>query len=565
METKTESSTQPWFKHYPPSVPHEINADAYTSLVELLDESCHKFAGRPAYICMGQQLTFAELDTLTRQFAAYLQSLGLQKGDRIAIQMPNVLQYPVAMYGAFRAGLVVVNVNPLYTPREMEHQLKDSGARAIVILANFAHNLEKVLARTDIRHVITTQMGDLHGFPKKQLINFVVKSVKKLVPAYNLPGAVQFNDALAKGKRAKPKPVELKSSDTAYIQYTGGTTGVSKGAMLSHRNVLANTEMNFYWTGAKFDLAKNGGILVAPLPLYHIYSLTCNALLGLRAGATNLLIPNPRDMKGFLKELTKYEFQVLVGLNTLYNGMLNHPDFGTVNWKNLKIVTAGGMALQTSVAERWQKATGITPCEGYGLSETSPVLTTNPFAGLNKVGSIGIPLPNTELKTVKDDGTDAAVGERGELWARGPQVMTGYYNRPDETAKVMENGWFKTGDIGIMDEDGYFKIVDRKKDMILVSGFNVYPNEVEEVVSSHPKVLEVAAIGVPDAKANEVVKIFVVKRDPSLTAEELQAYCRENLTGYKCPKHIEFRDDLPKSNVGKILRRMLRDAEVNKA
>ena len=565
METKTDVLKYPWLKNYPAGVAHEVNPNVYTSMIALMEEAFRKFTNRDAYICMGRSLTFGELDKLTRDFAAYLQSLGLQKGDRIAIQLPNVLQYPVAMYGAFRAGLIVVNNNPLYTPREMEHQFKDSGAKAIVILANFANHLEKILAHTEIKHVIVTEMGDLHGFPKKQIINFVVKKVKKLVPAYHLPTAVTFNDALAKGKKATLKPVELKGSDVAYIQYTGGTTGVSKGAMLSHHNVIANAEMIHYWLGSQYNPSENGGMIVTALPLYHIYSLTCNANTGLRNGGTNLLIPNPRDMKGFLKELTKYKFQAITGVNTLYNGMLNHADFNKVNWSNLRVTSAGGMALQTSVCERWKQITGVLPAEGYGLSETSPVLSSNPVEGLNKVGTIGIPYPSTQMKIVKDDGTDAAVGERGEIWARGPQVMLGYWNRPDETAKVMEGDWFKTGDIGIMDEDGYFRIVDRKKDMILVSGFNVYPNEIEDVVASYPKVLEVAAIGVPDAKTTEAVKIFVVRKDPSLTADELKAYCRENLTAYKCPKHIEFRDDLPKSNVGKILRRMLRDAEVNKA
>ncbi|MBC8111895.1 MAG: AMP-binding protein [Verrucomicrobia bacterium] len=571
METVAKETPlkYPWLKHYPAKVPHEINPDLYTSITALLEESFQKFADRPAYICMGKSVTFNKLDELSRNFAAYLQSLGLQKGDRIAIQLPNVLQYPVAMYGAFRAGLIVVNTNPLYTPREMEHQFKDSGAKAIVILANFASHLEKIIAHTEIKHVIITEMGDLHGFPKKQIINYVVKNVKKLVPAYHLPQAISFNQTLSVGAKHTFSSVAIENTDVAFIQYTGGTTGVSKGAMLSHRNIIANVEMNLVWMGIKYDTTAQGGIIVTALPMYHIYSLTVNAISALRNGAANLLIPNPRDMKGFLKELSKYEFQTITGVNTLYNGMLNHADFKVANWSNLKITSAGGMALQKTVCEKWEKATGVMPVEGYGLSETSPVLSSNPLEGINKIGSIGLPFPNTELKIMKEDGTEAqmtedGISERGEIWAKGPQVMLGYWNRQDETAKTMEGDWLKTGDIGVMDSDGYFKIVDRKKDMILVSGFNVYPNEVEEVVAMHPKVLEVAAIGIADEKTTETVKIFVVKKDESLTEEELKVHCRENLTAYKCPKFIEFRAELPKSNVGKILRRNLREEEMMK-
>ncbi len=564
MDLKIETDTYPWLKNYPLGVPYEINPDSYSSLVELLDEACQKYAERPAYACMGKHISFRELDVLTRQFGAYLQSLGLQRGDRIAIQMPNILQYPIAMYGALRAGLIVVNVNPLYTPREMEHQFKDSGAKAIIILANFAHNLQKVLSNTGIKHVIVTKFGDMLGFPKKQIVNFVVKTIKKMVPDYQISGAVSFDTVMQKGKQLTLTPVPLINTEIAFIQYTGGTTGVSKGAMLTHRNILANVEANFGWMGGSIDLSVPN-VIVTALPLYHIYSLTVNASMALKTGAMNLLIPNPRDMKAFLKEIGKYKFTMITGLNTLYNGMMNHVDFSKVDFSHLKIASAGGMALQMSVAERWKKATGIMPAEGYGLSETSPVLCTNAVNGDVKIGTVGLPVSSTEVKIVLEDGTDAPIGERGEIWARGPQVMPGYWNRPDETAKVMEGDWFKTGDIGIMDADGYFRIVDRKKDMILVSGFNVYPNEVEDVVASYPKVLEVAAIGVPDARSSEVVKIFVVKRDPSLTAEELQDYCRENLTGYKCPKYIEFRTELPKSNVGKIIRRMLRDEEMKKA
>ncbi|MDJ1470934.1 AMP-binding protein [Xanthocytophaga flava] len=564
MEANVEIAKYPWLKNYPIGVPHQINPDAYTSLAELMEEAFQKYSDRPAFTCMGKQITFHELDTLTQQFAAYLQSIGLQKGDRVAIQMPNLLQYPIAMYGALRAGLIVVNTNPLYTPREMEHQFKDSGAKAIVIVANFVYNLEKIIKNTAIKHVIITNIGDMLGFPKKQIVNFVVKSIKKMVPAYHLPEAVSFSDALAKGSQNTFKRVEIKNSDLAYIQYTGGTTGISKGAMLTHRNMIANLEQTYHWMGSGMDL-KACNIIVTALPLYHIYSLTVNANLGLKTGMMNLLITNPRDMKGYLKEISKYPFTMITGVNTLYNGMLNHADFSKVNFSHLKIASAGGMALQNAVLDKWKSVTGTVIAEGYGLSETSPVLSSNCVNGTIKAGTIGLPFPSTEMKTVKEDGTDAVIGERGEIWAKGPQVMPGYWNRPDETEKVMEDGWFKTGDIGIMDEEGYFKIVDRKKDMILVSGFNVYPNEIEDVVASHPKVLEVAAIGVPDAKTTESVKIFVVKKDPSLTVEELQAYCRENLTAYKCPRHVEFRTELPKSNVGKIIRRMLRDTEVAKS
>lgn len=562
MEDKnitTDKKNFIWLKHYPKGVPHEINPDQYASIVELMEESFKKFAAKPAYANMGKQITFKELDDLSRNFASYLQNdLGLQKGDRIAIQMPNLLQYPVAMFGAFRAGLIIVSTNPLYTPREMEHQFKDSDAKAIVILANFAHNLEKVLPNTAIKHVIITEIGDMLGFPKKQIVNAVVKYVKKMVPSYHIPGAISFGEALSKGSNSSLKPVSLKGSDVAFIQYTGGTTGVSKGAVLTHRNIIANIEMNYVWTQPKLGNLENN-IMVTALPLYHIYSLTVNAMTSLRSGAMNLLITNPRDMKAFLGEIKKYKFTCITGLNTLYNGMLNHPDFSSIDFSSLKVTSAGGMALQDVVAERWRKATGVTPAEGYGLSETSPVLSSNPIDGNVKIGTIGVPFPNTELRIVKDDETDAAIGERGEIWGRGPQVMPGYWNRPDETAKVFEGEWFKTGDIGIMDTDGFFKIVDRKKDMILVSGFNVYPNEIEEVVSHHPGVLEVACIGVPDEKSTEAVKIFVVKKDQDLTEDELKKFCRENLTGYKMPRHIEFRKELPKSNVGKILRRALRE------
>jgi long-chain acyl-CoA synthetase len=533
----------------------------------MLEEGFTKFADQPAYSNMGKEITFAEVDKLSRDFAAYLQGLGLQKGDRIAIQMPNLLQYPVAMFGALRAGLTVVNTNPLYTPREMLHQFKDSGARAIVILANFGSHLEKVLPETGIEHVIVTQIGDLLGFPKKLVVNAVVKYVKKMVPAYNLPTAVAFNDALAKGASGTYTRPQVSGQDMAFIQYTGGTTGVSKGAMLTHRNLIANVEANNEWSKPVLK-DQPGHIMVAALPLYHVYALTVNALSALKFGGLNLLITNPRDMNAFINDLKKYQVTMFTGVNTLYNGLLNHPRFGEIDFSKLKVTSAGGMALQKVVAERWRQATGCLPAEGYGLSETSPVLSSNPLLGENRVGTIGVPWPSTQMRILREDGTWADIGESGEICAQGPQVMPGYYNRSKETAAVMhedESGrWFKTGDIGIQDADGFFKIVDRKKDMILVSGFNVYPNEIEDVMAQCPGVLEVACVGVPDEKTTEAVKVFVVKKDPELSLETIKSYCRENLTAYKCPKHIEFRDELPKTNVGKILRRALRDEEVAK-
>lgn len=566
-------NTFPWLKYYPAGMDYEINPDKYPSLLEMIDEGLTKYASKPAYACMGKQMTYNEVDTLSRHFAAYLQSLGLQKGDKIAIQMPNVLQYPVAMFGALRAGLTVVNTNPLYTPREMEHQFKDSGAKAIVILANFADKLEKVLPQTDIQHVIITQIGDLLGFPKKQIVNFMVKTVKKMVPAYHLPNAISFGDVLSKGASLSYQKPTVKNTDLAFIQYTGGTTGVSKGAMLTHRNIISNVEANCIYLGSMLDTIPDDqpNVIVAALPLYHVYALTCNALSALKNGGMNLLITNPRDMDGFIKDLKKYKVTVFTGLNTLYNGLMNHPQFGEIDFSQLKITSAGGMALQKVVAERWYKLTGNLPTEGYGLSETSPVLSANPLDPKhNRIGTIGIPFPSTELRILREDDTWAEMGEAGEICAYEPQVMPGYYNRSDETAKVMFTDpidgrqWFKTGDVGVMDADGYFKIVDRKKDMVLVSGFNVYPNEVEDVVAQCPGVLEVACIGVPDAKTTEAVKIFIVKKDETLTKDQVMTFCRENLTAYKCPKHIEFRTELPKTNVGKILRKELRETEGTK-
>lgn len=565
MPTITQD-TYPWLKAYPEGVPYEINPDAYPSLIKLMEEGFKRYADQPAFSNTGKELTFADIDRLSREFAAYLQSIGLKKGDRVAIQMPNLLQYPVVMYGIIRAGMVVVNTNPLYTPREMKHQFTDSGAKAIVILANFASNLEKIVAETEIKHVIVTQIGDLLGFPKKLIVNLVVKYIKKMVPSYNLPGAVAFNDALSAGASATYKNPEVKSQDLAFIQYTGGTTGVSKGAMLTHRNLISNVEANTEWLKPLLGDAENQ-IMVAALPLYHVYALTVNALTALKSGAMNLLITNPRDMNGFIDDLKKYQVNIFTGLNTLYNGLLNNSRFGEVDFSKLKVTSAGGMALQKVVAERWYKETGCLPAEGYGLSETSPVLTSNPLVGENRIGTIGIPWPSTQIRILNEEGQWAADDEPGEICAQGPQVMPGYYNRPEETAKTFfedESGrWFKTGDIGVRSPDGYFKIVDRKKDMILVSGFNVYPNEIEDVVAHCPGVLEVACVGVPHERSGEAVKIFVVKKDPNLTEAQVQAYCRENLTAYKCPKFIEFRDELPKTNVGKILRRALRDEQSN--
>lgn len=563
---QSTDASRPWLSFYPAGVPADINPDTYASLLDLIDEGFAKFKSRAAYANMGKEMTFGELDTLSRNFAAHLQAEGLQPGDRIAIQMPNCLQYPVALFGALRAGLTVVNTNPLYTPREMKHQFVDSGAKAIVIVANFAAFLEKVLPDTDIEHVFLTELGDMLSFPKKQLVNFVVKRVKKMVPPFHIPIAQSFTGALAQGASQSYTRPTITGQDIAFIQYTGGTTGVSKGAMLTHRNVVANLQTNDAWQAVVNDKLKGDKIVgITALPLYHIYALTVNALTALRTGVMNLLITNPRDLDAFIKDLKKYPPHIFTGVNTLYNGLLNHPKIKEVDFSNLVITSAGGMALQSSVATRWKELTGNLPTEGYGLSETSPVLTSNPLVGDNRIGTIGIPWPSTYVKIMREDGTWADVDESGEICAHGPQVMLGYFNRPDETAKVMFDDpadgrrWFKTGDVGFMNADGYFKIVDRKKDMILVSGFNVYPNEIEDVVASMPGVLEVACVGVPDEKSTEAVKIFVVKKDPDLQIDAIKAYCRENLTAYKCPKHIEFRDELPKTNVGKILRRALRD------
>jgi len=557
--------TFPWFSNYPKGMDFELNPDAYSSLLDLMESGFEKFRDQPAYTFMDKTLSYADIDKKSKDFAAYLQSIGLQKGDKIAVQMPNCSQYPVVLYGSLRAGLVVVNTNPLYTPREMKHQFSDSGAKAIVIVANFAFNLEKVIADTQIKHVILTEMGDMLGFPKKQIVNFVVNKVKKMVPAYSLAGAIKFGDTLSKGSSLTYKRPAVKGQDLAFIQYTGGTTGVSKGAMLSHRNMIANTEGISAWFSPQMhhDIPRN---ILGALPFYHIFALTVNAFSTFNLGFHNIMIPNPRDQKALLKDLQKHKLFVFPGLNTLFNSLLNNPEFLALDFSTLKITISGGMALQRTVAEAWEKATGCKVTEGYGLSETAPVLTCNPTDGNQQIGTIGLPFPSTEIRILKEDGIWGSVDEVGEICAFGPQVMSGYYNRPDETDNVFvsdENGrqFFKTGDIGLMQADGYFKIVDRKKDMILVSGFNVYPNEIEEVVAACPGVLEVACIGVEDSKSSEAVKIFVVKKDPSLTEASIREYCKENLVAYKCPKIIEFRDDLPKTNVGKILRRELRDTK----
>ena len=548
-----------WLQSYQEGVPAEVDLGEFQSIGAMLENSVALYGDRVAFINMGAELTYGELDALSRDFAAYLQTvLKLQKGDRVAIMLPNVLQYPVCMLGALRAGCVVVNCNPLYTPRELEHQLKDSGAETIVVLENFAHTLAQVISHTSVKNVVIARMGDLLGFAKGALVNFVVKHVRKMVPAWRIPGAVDFGKAISLGAAGGFAPVSVTQDDLAYLQYTGGTTGVSKGAMLTHGNILANLAQAHAWI--KAELKEGEELVVTALPLYHIFALTANCFLFMRIGARNLLITNPRDVKSFVADLTRYPFTVLLGVNTLFNLLLNSEAFRALDFSTLKITLGGGMAVQKSIAERWKQLTGVPLIEAYGLTETSPAATINPLNATEYNGSIGLPISSTEVAIRNDDGIEVPLGERGELCIRGPQVMKGYYKRPEETANVMmPDGFLRTGDIVVMDEKGYIKIVDRKKDMILVSGFNVYPNEVEEVVAMHPGVLEVASVGVSTEGAGEVVKIYVVKKDESLTAEQLIAHCRANLTGYKVPRQVEFRKDLPKSNVGKILRRELRE------
>jgi long-chain acyl-CoA synthetase len=556
-----------WLKHYPDGVPAHIDPAQYPSLKALVDESVARFADRDAYTCMGKSITFRQLDGLSHAFAAWLQSKGLKKGARVAVMMPNVLQYPVAIFGVLRAGCTVVNVNPLYTPRELEHQLKDSGAEAIVILENFATVLEQVVAHTQVRNVVVASLGDLLG-AKGALVNFVVRNVKKMVPAFELDNAIRFNRMIGEAMALPLQEVEVGPDDAAFLQYTGGTTGVSKGATLTNRNIVANVLQSEAWMAPALMRGDPGAAdqeqlaIITALPLYHIFSLTVNCLLYTRIGGRNILIVNPKDIPGFVKELAHHRFHMFTGVNTLFNALMNHPDFGKLDFSSLRVSNGGGMAVQRPVAERWKKITGCAIAEGYGLSETSPSATCNPVVTTEFSGTIGLPLPSTEIAIRDDDGHDLPPGESGEICIRGPQVMAGYWQRPDETAKVMyADGFFKSGDIGIMDERGYTRIVDRKKDMILVSGFNVYPNEIEEVVAQMPQVLECAAIGVPDQHSTEAVKLFVVKKDPTLSEDAIKAFCKENLTGYKCPKHIEFRTELPKTNVGKILRRTLRDED----
>ncbi|MDR7070303.1 long-chain acyl-CoA synthetase [Pseudoxanthomonas japonensis] len=553
------SQERPWFKSYPQGVPHEVDLEQYRSIVSVFDEAISKYRDRPAFRNFGKTLTYGEIDTLSRQFAAYLLGeLKLKKGDRVAIMMPNCLQYPIAIFGALRAGLTVVNVNPMYTPRELKHQLVDSGASVLLVVDNFGKTAQEALTGTQVKQVITTALGDLVGFPKGAIVNFVLKYVKKMVPDYDIPGAVRFKDTLTLGQLHTLPEIDIDSGDIAFLQYTGGTTGVAKGAMLTHRNLVANMQQAGVWVGTGLDYGNE--VIITALPLYHIFALTANCLVFMKLGGLNHLITNPRDMPGFVKELKATRFTAITGVNTLFNGLLNTPGFDEVDFSNLKMTLGGGMAVQRAVAEKWKKVTGVTLIEAYGLTETSPAACINPMDLQDYNGAIGLPVPSTDACLKDDDGNIVPVGEVGELCIKGPQVMKGYWQRPEETANVMDaDGWLHTGDMAKMDEKGFFYIVDRKKDMILVSGFNVYPNEVEDVIAGLDGVLEVAAIGVPDDKSGEAVKVFIVKKDPALTAEQVKAFCRDNLTGYKQPRHIEFRTELPKTNVGKILRKELRE------
>ncbi|CAN7328517.1 long-chain fatty acid--CoA ligase [Pseudoxanthomonas sp. LjRoot168] len=553
------SQERPWFKSYPQGVPQQVDLEQYRSIVSVFDEAISKYRDRPAFRNFGKTLTYGEIDKLSRQFAAYLLGeLKLKKGDRVAIMMPNCLQYPIAIFGVLRAGLTVVNVNPMYTPRELKHQLVDSGASVLLVVDNFGKTAQEALAGTQVKQVVTTALGDLIGFPKGAIVNFVLKYVKKMVPDYDIPGTVRFKDTLTLGQLHTLPDIDIDSGDIAFLQYTGGTTGVAKGAMLTHRNLVANMQQAGVWVGTGLDYGNE--VIITALPLYHIFALTANCLVFMKLGGLNHLITNPRDMPGFVKELKATRFTAITGVNTLFNGLLNTPGFDEVDFSNLKMTLGGGMAVQRAVAEKWKKVTGVTLVEAYGLTETSPAACINPMDLHDYNGAIGLPVPSTDACLKDDDGNVVPVGEVGELCIKGPQVMKGYWQRPEETANVMDaDGWLHTGDMAKMDENGFFYIVDRKKDMILVSGFNVYPNEVEDVIAGLDGVLEVAAIGVPDEKSGEAVKVFIVKKDPSLTAEQVKAFCRDNLTGYKQPRHIEFRTELPKTNVGKILRKELRE------
>lgn len=549
---------RPWLKNYPKGVPANIDPQEYPQLIDMIEEAFKKYARLPAFHSMGKELTYQQIDELSGRFGAYLRSRGLEPGDKVAIMMPNLLQYPIALFGALRAGLVLVNTNPLYTPREMKHQFSDSEAKAVIIAENFASNLQKILSETKIKTVIVTSIGELLGPLKGTLVNFVVRTVRKGVPKFNIPNSVTFKEALRRGKKFSLDRHSGKSDDVIMLQYTGGTTGVSKGAMLTNQNMVANMEqiravMNPF-------LKEREENALCPLPLYHIFAFTVNCLAMMNIGARNILVVNPRDLKSVMKEFKKFPINLVTGVNTLYNALLNHPDFSSLDFQPLKVSVGGGMAVQRSVAEKWQQVTGCPLCEGYGMTETSPVATVNPLDGTHRLGSIGLPVPSTDVRIVDEQGRTLPPEKAGEIQVKGPQVMKGYYNRPDETAKVISSdGWLSTGDVGMMENDGFFSIVDRKKDMILVSGFNVYPNEIEEVLSGHPKILEVAAVGRPDEKSGEVVKVFIVKKDASLSEKEVIEFCKGNLTGYKIPKEVEFRKDLPKTNVGKILRRELRD------
>jgi long-chain acyl-CoA synthetase len=550
---------RPWLKHYPANIPANINPDEYPNLLAILEATFKKYKGKKAFSCLGKEMTFDEVDTASRNFAAYLHSRGLEPGDKLAIMMPNILQYPIVLFGALRAGITIVNTNPLYTPREMKHQFTDSGAKAIVIVENFAHNLEQVIADTDIKTVIVTSMGELLGTIKGFIVNLVVRKIKKMVPAYNIPNTVTVKHAITEGAKFTPKAFDSKPEDVVALQYTGGTTGPSKGAMLTNRNLVANM---LQMRAQCSILLKDDGSEVAlcPLPLYHIFAFTVNCMGLFSMGALNVLIPNPRDLPSLNKELKKYRPTAFIGINTLFNALLNNAEFATLDHSQMKFTLGGGMAVQKAVTEKWKTVTNCPLSEGWGMTETSPCGSCNPIDGTGKLGSIGMPISSTDMRIVDDAGNVLPQGEQGEIQIKGPQVMKGYLNKPEETAKIIKDGWLSTGDVGFMDEEGYFKIVDRKKDMILVSGFNVYPNEIEEVLAMHPKVLESAAVGVKDNKSGEVPKVFIVKKDESLTEEEVIAHCRENLTAYKIPRYVEFRKDLPKTNVGKILRRELKES-----
>jgi long-chain acyl-CoA synthetase len=551
--------SKPWLEHYPEGIPETINPADYQSLIDMIDESLIKYAEQTAFIFMGKRFSFAEVDKMSTSFGAYLQQLGLKPGDRVALMMPNMIQYPIAMFGALRAGLVLVNTNPLYTPREMRHQFADSGATALVIAENFASNLQQIIGETNIKTVIRTSIGEMLGI-KGAIVNFVIRKVKKMVPAYHIPHSITFTEAIREGRNHPLTRIKGNPEDTIVLQYTGGTTGVSKGAMLTNRNLIANMQQIRAWLSPVMD--ENGVVALCPLPLYHIFAFTVNCLAFLSVGGTNILIVNARDIPALTKEWKTYHPNIVSGVNTLFNALLNNPEFVKLPFNNLKAAVGGGMAVQRAVAEKWQQVTGIPLTEGYGMTESSPVLTVNPVNGKQRIGSIGLPVPSTDIRIADDSGKILPPGPEniGEIQAYGPQIMKGYWEKPEETAGVLKDGWLATGDLGFMHPDGYFQIVDRKKDMILVSGFNVYPNEVEDVLALHPKVLESAALGIPDEKSGEIVKVFIVKKDPTLTEAEVIAHCKENLTGYKIPRQVEFKTELPKTNVGKILRRELREA-----